>query len=97
DRLAPGQQGQVTGKDGIYRFDVLPGRKYKLDVDTSNSSWSFPSQILPAKEGFAPVGPVVPEIRPSERPEAARVWYQRFDIAAAGDDVTNNHVPLDPI
>src|SRR4029077_15529342 len=24
DRLAPGQQGQVTGKDGIYRFDVLP-------------------------------------------------------------------------
>ena len=97
DRLQPGQQGQVTGKDGIYRFDVLPGRKYKLDVDASASSWSFPSQITPPTPGFAPIGPVVPETRPSSRPDAPRIWYTRFAINGAGDDVTNNHVPLDPL
>jgi uncharacterized repeat protein (TIGR01451 family) len=98
DRLQPGQQGQVTSADGIYRFDVLPGRKYRLEVATAASPWAFPSQILPAQAGLlAEGGPVVPEIRPSLDPKASQRYFLRFDIGGPEDEVTNNHVPVDPL
>jgi uncharacterized repeat protein (TIGR01451 family) len=95
DRLGAGQQGQVTPAEGFYRFDVLAGRRYRLRVETG-LAYAFPSMLVPPTPGFAPPGPVVPDPAPSLDPNRVRTYYLRFNVAAPGQDVTNNHVPLDP-
>lgn len=97
ERLGPGQQGQVTGAEGFYKFDVLPNRGYRLVIDAGTSSWSFPSQMIPPTPGFAEPGPVVDDSSPSLEPNSPRTYYLRFALAAGDEDVTNNHVPLDPL
>lgn len=92
DRLGPGQQGQETTAEGIYRLDLPPGRRYRVVLDPP-AGYAFPSQIIPPTPGFAPEGPVVPEPTPSLAPDARRIYYLRFDRT----DVTNNHIPLDPL
>lgn len=97
DRMGPGQQGQRTTPEGIYKYDVLPGRRYRLELDTTTSTWVFPSQRIPATPGFAPPGDVVANAAPSVAPGAKQTWYLRFYPVDPGDDVRRNHVPLDPL
>ena len=44
--LPEGQQGQVTGADGFYRFDVKPPHIYRLSVVPPGAFHSFPSDEL---------------------------------------------------
>src|SRR5262249_33052364 len=90
--LGPGQQGQETTAEGVYRLDLPPGRRYRIVLDPP-AGYAFPSQIIPPTPGFAPQGPVVPESTPSLAPAARRIYYLRFVLS----DVTNNHIPLDPL
>jgi hypothetical protein len=92
--LGPGQDGQVTGKDGRYRFDVQPGRRYRLVLDTRATPLSAPSALIPAQPGFAPLGAVVDTDTPDPR---VRPYFLRFELVAAEDEVRNNHVPVDPL
>jgi uncharacterized repeat protein (TIGR01451 family) len=86
--LPPGQQGQLTPAEGIYRFDPPPGRTYRIAV--AADGFSFPSQLVPPATGLAPGGPVVPS--PTPLRDGPRTYYLRF-----ASDVTNNHIPLDPL
>ncbi|MFH0901415.1 MAG: hypothetical protein V2A73_12375, partial [Pseudomonadota bacterium] len=101
DKLGLGQQRQMTAAmgdaAGFYKFDVEPGRRYRLVLDSTGTTWSFPSQLLPPAEGFAPTGKVSPDAWPSIEAGADTTYYLKFDVAAAGDDVFNNHVPIDPL
>ena len=92
--LGANQQGQRPVGDGGYRFDVRPGRRYALVVRTDSTSFRFPSTRIPARDGFAPLGAVVSSSRPTATPQ--HVYYLRFAIDSDADNVTNNHVPLDP-
>lgn len=101
--LRTGQQGQITGSDGLYRFDILDGtttsrshagtpRKYRLLVLPETPNLTFPGTKPGPTPGFTPAGPVIPQGDPSVVQGA--LWFQRFSLAP-GDTVTNNHVELD--
>src|SRR5262249_3983015 len=97
NRLGMGQQGQVTPAEGVHRFAVpVFGRKYKVVVDPGPPPGSFRSQMIPPTPGFAPKGNVVDDQAPSLEPNAVRTYFLRFDLEKPGDDVFNNHIPLDP-
>ncbi|ACY12665.1 hypothetical protein Hoch_0023 [Haliangium ochraceum DSM 14365] len=91
--LAQGQQDQLTGATGRYRFDVEEGRRYRLRLDTSASSFVAPSQRLPPSDGFAPAGELAPSDQPD--PAAAHPYYLRFDIDKLDEQVRNNHIAVD--
>lgn len=96
--LPEGQQSQLT-RDGFYRFDVLPGHIYRLEVVAPNQSLVFPStRIRP--EGRAwnadeDPGAVVDSEIPDLTSEAR--YFVTFDIAGADVQVIHNHIPLDPL
>jgi uncharacterized repeat protein (TIGR01451 family) len=96
DQLGVGQQGQTTGAQGVYKFDVKPRRKYRLLVESEPAAHAFPSLLIPPAAGFAPPGPVVLH-PPSLDPRKSRAYYLRFAPNGVDDDVTNNHVPIDPM
>ena len=96
--VGPGQQGQITGSEGAYRFDVLAGRRYQLIVDTERAPFAAPSVQAPAQSGFAPLGPVVPQDTAGDPSLTdARIYYLRFDISGQTDEVRNNHIPVDAL
>ena len=95
--LGAGQQGQVTGYDGLYQFDVPGGRRYRLVLDPAGTPFVAPSARTRPRAGFAPLGEVVPTPEPAEDPGASRAYYLRFDIPDAGDRVRNNHVAVDRV
>lgn len=99
DRLGDDQQGQVTGADGRYRFDVEPVRFYQLQLDTSATSLSAPSAVIPPRPGLAPLGDVVDSSEPVSPSEgsADRSYYLRFEIPAADSRVSNNHIAVDRV
>lgn len=58
--LLPNQQGQVTGTDGFYRFDVIPGAapecpgletEYRIDATSPAIYEPFPSTVIPPQPG----------------------------------------------
>ncbi|MBI3071047.1 MAG: DUF11 domain-containing protein [Deltaproteobacteria bacterium] len=95
----PTQQGQRTGEDGTYGFDVFAGRKYKLVVATAGESQVWPSVKIPATPGFAVGQPPDGKVVPNDRPDItkATTHYARFNIVDASSVIRNNHVPIDPI
>ncbi|MFH1810320.1 MAG: OmpA family protein [Pseudomonadota bacterium] len=106
DRVAPEQQGQLTNPDGLYRFDVRPGR-YRMEIVPAGTAQVFPSILIPPTnddDGEHPYGSfaitdeqhrVVPAARPDLRGDTH--YYLRFDITGVADEVLHNHVPLDPL
>jgi uncharacterized repeat protein (TIGR01451 family) len=97
------QQGQITSRDGFYRFDLPPERIYRLEVSLSSSqTLQFPSVFLPPQQDVLIVDrplEVVPSEVPSLEPQDPKNYYLRFALkASAGPEgARNNHIPLDPI
>ncbi|MBN2361365.1 MAG: OmpA family protein, partial [Deltaproteobacteria bacterium] len=106
DRVPVEQQGQITNRDGLYKFDVTPGR-YRLGLVPASATQLFPSLLLaPANDDGSthPYGSyaitddqhrVVANARPDLKGDTH--YYLRFDIAGTADEVLHNHVPLDPL
>ncbi|WP_428268465.1 hypothetical protein [Haliangium sp.] len=99
DDLGPGQQDQITNPNGRYRFDVAGGRRYRLVVDASRTSFVAPSTRVPPQAGLAPPGEVVPWPTPAPPAptDAARDYFLRFDIRVNEDRVENNHIAVDHV
>jgi uncharacterized repeat protein (TIGR01451 family) len=99
DRLGDDQQGQVTGADGRYRFDVEGARFYQLQLDTGSTSLSAPSSVIPPRPGLAPLGDVVEGSTPVPPGDgsADRSYYLRFDIPSDDSAVNNNHIAVDRV
>lgn len=92
--LGAGQQNQIPGSDGSYRFDVQPGRRYRIAVAVERTPLVFPSRRSPPQPGLATAGPVSDSDAPPTGARPRR-YFLRFDVAAAGDEITNNHLPVD--
>ncbi|MCP4504013.1 MAG: DUF11 domain-containing protein [Deltaproteobacteria bacterium] len=100
--LLDGQQGQITGPQGLYRFDPFPG-DYRLQVVPASPLFSFPSSaIAPVDDGEHPFGAValpaedgtvVAHAQPSRGLDST--YYLRFSLALNLPPVLNNHVPVD--
>ena len=104
----PAQQSQLTGSDGFYRFDIIPGAasqcpamrsEYRLEVDPP-PGYGFVSSLVPPKSAvFNPAGqsPPVMVVRSSvPRPDQDRIYYLSFLLGSGDPDVIHNHIPLDP-
>ncbi len=108
--LGDGQQGQVTGSDGFYRFDLdfnqASAGKYEIKV-TSPEGYSnkTPSIIIepaldPEKEAYDPTY----EANPFEVVDVVTApvigedttYYLAFDLEAGDPNILNNHIPVDP-
>ena len=103
--LAPGQQNQVTGADGFYRFDInqfagAPTGIYTLSVSppagyTFVSSLISPSGTLDVPSAliadpFQVVTNAAPDIN------GKTTYYLSFYFDGNDTDVVHNHIPLDP-
>ncbi|MBT8143364.1 MAG: OmpA family protein, partial [Gammaproteobacteria bacterium] len=108
--LLPGQQDQVTGADGYYRFDVLvdadpacpSGATYVIAVTAPTGFVDSASVLItPAPGPFDPTGQSNPlAIAPQPTaPQAgdSTLYYLEFDLASGDPNVINNHIPLDPV
>ena len=106
--LDPAQQFQLTGSDGFYRFDIIPGAasqcplmrsEYSLKVDPP-PGFGFVSTVFPPQPGvFNPAGQPAPVmvVRSSvPRPDQEPVYYLSFMLGSGDPDVIHNHIPLDP-
>jgi uncharacterized repeat protein (TIGR01451 family)/fimbrial isopeptide formation D2 family protein len=104
--LLPGEQGQQTQADGMYRLELSSGRgapagTYQIAITPPQTySPSFPSTMLPPQAGSYNPGqsgsPVVPSSDPPGQGETGR-YYLSFILDAAGGQMVNNHIPVDPI
>jgi uncharacterized repeat protein (TIGR01451 family) len=96
-------QGQVTTANGFYQFLLLPGApegEYRLSV-TAPSGYISPSLQIPAQTTVLPVGNSgnVIAVQPQETAPLAgqsTTYYLAVNLRAGGNDVVNNHIPLDP-
>ncbi len=108
--LGAGQQGQVTGSDGAYRFDVALGADPSCASDDVYAIvWSAPSgyvsapstEIPPLSGPFDPTGlPNPVQIVPTFSVPAmgdSTDYYLSFQLASGDPDIINNHLPLDPL
>ncbi|MFV0645305.1 MAG: SdrD B-like domain-containing protein, partial [Sphingomonadaceae bacterium] len=106
--LDPSQSGQVTGANGYYRFDIVPGAaaqcpvgetEYRLMV-TPPAGYSFVSTILlPQGQALQPSGTgsvyqVSQSVGAPTRPDP--VYYIAFLVEQGDPDIVKNHIPLDP-
>lgn len=96
--LPENQQGQLT-RDGLYKFDVLPGHIYRLEVVSPTQGYVFPSSRVSAQERNWDPGVDPNEVVPNAIPDVNGVqeYFLSFDIRGVDDEVLNNHIPLDPI
>lgn len=106
DRLPPGQQDQVTGPDGRYRFDPFAGR-YRLELSGPQPTSVWPSGVIDVSNddnsphpygSFARTdaqGLVVPQPVPDARNPPR--YYLRFNLTDPNLPVLNNHIPVDPL
>ena len=94
------QQNQLVPSNGFYRFDVPVGPRYEVRIDTSATTYSFPSSIIPPLADVLRASvdgePVVGGARPGDVPEAERQYYLRFELSEEDAELKNNHIPLDP-
>jgi uncharacterized repeat protein (TIGR01451 family) len=108
--LDPGQARQVTGADGLYRFDIVAGAAtqcpaartgYHLKI-TPPSGYSGPeSTVIAAQQGlFNPAGrgTPAPVVANAGAPQASdpTTYYLGFLLGQGDGNVVNNHIPLDP-
>ncbi|MGD8977852.1 MAG: OmpA family protein, partial [Gammaproteobacteria bacterium] len=108
--LLPGQQNQITGDGGSYRFDLLADAdpacpsdsEIRIYVDGPDEYADGRSALLPAQnDAFDPTGLPGP-VWIAESPEppdlSEQVLYHlSFRVAAGDPDFVNNHIPLDPL
>jgi large repetitive protein len=110
--LDPAQQNQVTGVDGAYRFDVVPGANaacpvgvttYKLKITNPAGYATGFSTIMPAQAGAlndaaCATAPAACQVSSSANPPAsgAGVYYTAFMLGLNDANVVNNHIPIDP-
>lgn len=104
EQLGPGQQGQLTTRQGLYRFDAPPG-DYRIGIEAPDAFLIFPStRIEPVRDDLsghplgavaAPAedGTIVPQGLPSEALD--RTYFLRFHLEPDLPPVLNNHIPLD--
>ena len=102
------QQNQVTGADGGYRFDIVPGAAGACPVGEADyaisvappAGYSFSSTILPPQPtALDPTGqgdPLRVDQSMSAPTSANPVYYLSFELESGDPDVVNNHIPLDP-
>lgn len=104
--LLPGQPNQLTGADGFYRFDLIPGapaQVYTIEITPpSDFLPNVPSVIIPPEAfPFDPTGgPDPTEIQSQlSAPTGMQdtTYYLEFDLAPGDPNVVNNHIPLDPV
>ncbi len=104
--LPDGQQGQVTGRQGFYRFDPFPGQ-YRLGVEPTDTLLSFPSTAIQPNRSAGEEHPLGSVATPAADgrvvahavPDPARdsTYFLRFNLAEDLPEVLNNHVPLDSL
>ena len=107
--LASGQQDQVTGSDGAYRFDLNAdadaacpsGAEYRIGIVAPGDFGAVPSVLFPPLAGpFDPTGLPDPTavVSQATAPQLADStdYYLSFVLTAGDPDIINNHVPLDP-
>ena len=106
--LDASQQGQNTGADGRYRFDIVPGGAaqcpssetvYRLVVVGPADTVPGNSTVILSNAGpFDPTGLsngfVVANIAAPQAGEDTRYFFN-FRLASGDPDVVNNHIPLD--
>ncbi len=105
--LLPGAQNQVTQADGMYKLEIplgsgAPVGTYQITVTPPLTySPSFPSTMLAPQstvwsynsgQGTA----VVASPNPPAQGETP-TYYLRFNLTAGGEQLVNDHIPVDPI
>ncbi|MCC7070894.1 MAG: hypothetical protein IT383_06205, partial [Deltaproteobacteria bacterium] len=101
--LGAGQQGQVVGPQGLYRFDAPPG-SYRIFVETPDPLTSFPSAAQPvstdpdgdpmgAVASFQADGDVSDIALP--RNEQRPAYFLRFEVEPGRALMQRNHLPTD--
>ncbi len=103
--LATGQQGQVTGTDGFYRFDInqaagAPTGVYTISV-VPPAGFSFISTVIPPSGTLDVPSSLVVDpflVVAGTGPDLAGVttYYLTFLFDGNDTNVVNNHIPLDP-
>ncbi|MFP4662675.1 MAG: hypothetical protein ACLFPF_10815, partial [Halanaerobiales bacterium] len=102
-----GQQGQQTGSDGRYRFDVrigdtAPEGEYRIEVEVPDGySPHFPSVIIEAEEDSLDATGLPSPYKVAASNDLPKVgedttYYLNFDLAIGDPDIINNHIPVDP-
>ena len=108
--LLSGQQGQVTGKEGRYRFDVVPdadpacpsGETYTLVIQAPPEfNPGFSALLPPLAQALDPTGLGDP-VRVGDSPFAPQLgdstdYHVAFTLSSGDPDVVFNHIPLDPL
>lgn len=101
--LGVGQQGQVVGPQGLYRFDAPPGR-YRLVVETPDPLTAFPSAAVPVPTdpGGDPMGSVALPDTEGDVSELALPrgqdpvpYHLRFAVEPERPMLQRNHLPTD--
>ncbi|MDH3588162.1 MAG: OmpA family protein, partial [Gammaproteobacteria bacterium] len=108
--LLPGQQDQVTGADGLYRFDVLLGSDPACaSGSTFDIVFTVPAGYVAGESTVIPAtpGPLIVtglpdpfQVQPQATAPAggASTLYYLSVLLSSGDpNVINNHIPIDPI
>lgn len=102
-----GQQGQQTGSDGRYRFDVrigdtAPEGEYRIEVEVPDGySPHFPSVIIEAEEDSLDATGLPSPYKVAASNDLPKVgedttYYLNFDLAIGDPQIINNHIPVDP-
>ena len=105
----PTQQGQTTGSDGRYRFDLVPGGDaacpagetfYELTVlDSLGDPIARPASVTPEAGPLDPTGSPPPHavVPNSGAPQVGdpTTYYMTFLLEAGDPDVVNNHIPVE--
>jgi uncharacterized repeat protein (TIGR01451 family)/fimbrial isopeptide formation D2 family protein len=107
--LLPGQQGQTTGTDGFYRFDLQLGAR--AECPSGGTFLIVPQTPAGFNPGYSTVLPPQPgSLDPTGRPDpvqigangspppigAPAVYFVSFTLSIGDPNVVWNHIPLDP-
>ena len=105
--LGAGQQGQISGADGTYHFDLSPGADSRCpEAESEYRIALFPppgyrlSEVIVPQPGTLDPGGgpdpylVAPQTT-APAPGEPTTYYLRLRLAAGDPAVVNNHIPLD--
>jgi uncharacterized repeat protein (TIGR01451 family) len=111
--LDPAQQNQVTGSDGAYRFDVVPGAdpacpvgktQYKIKVTNPagyqpSFSTLVPPQVAALDATACATAPAACQVSSSANPPPSGLgtYFTAFLLALNDPNVVNNHIAIDPL
>jgi large repetitive protein len=104
------QASQTTGRDGGYRFDIIPGAaaacpagetEYRIAVVSAPAGYSTGASTVlpPSATPLDPTGRGAPvRVSDSASPPtgSSPLYYLNFRLASGDPDVINNHIALDP-